>query len=81
MNVKEAMRIIKDINDRGGLTSDQARDLGAAEGFLEAVEKFKPMVEALEMTLEWLEFHNYSLQATPLRKRLESYRRDVLGEK
>lgn len=61
----------------------------AAHGFLECVEKMKPIVETLNMTLDCFEAANNTKQlwdawvdnlGKKVARILASYRRDVLGE-
>lgn len=73
MNAKKAMAILADITEpKFGIRKAEAK------GFLEAVEKFKPVVECLDeiRNSKIAGFINY----VKLSRAFESYRRDVLGE-
>lgn len=80
MNAKEAKAIINFVEDDEGMPrldnlSREPRYV-YAKGFMEAVEKFKPVVEALEIISK----HNGWKCKDEAICALESYRRDVLGE-
>lgn len=89
MNAKEAREIVEHVSidhtcddDTGEL--ELRRKIGHAEGFLEAVEKFGPIIEALE----WYkarddgQVENYpkGVVIPKAHNALLLYRRDVLGE-
>lgn len=74
MTVKECEKTIKRAQYSDIESFDKLRH---AEGFMEAVEKFRPLMEAAQHCVE------YFGEAQPtrrLRGELESYRRTVLGE-
>lgn len=83
MNAKEAKEIVSRSNNGHGLDGLEMAAFNTAKGFLEAVEKFNPVVEALDTQLQRisnLPFKENFDTAIKIRKVLETYRRDVLGE-
>ena len=94
MNAKEAREIIgaferESRNVNYAPSTYTQKTVAEAKGFLEAVEKFKPVVEAAEKVVDHFAFifkgmHMKSPGQILIEERLaeaiESYRRDVLGE-
>lgn len=72
MNYKEAEKIIKGTHDK--------RAYGMAEGFLEAVDKFAPAVEALTSISNNSCCDTCQEAKLVAIKALSSYERDVMGK-
>lgn len=77
MNAKEAEKIRNRYTGKTYATQDSfLLDAGHAEGFLEAIKKFKPVVEALEKIAK----HDGWKCKDEAADALKSYRRNILGE-
>ena len=92
MNAKDAMEIIENMRRDVAYSQTAATLCGHAKGFLEAVEKMGPVVEALEKALEDFCSNRcpstgeegtsipHSLEHLEMETILEFYRCEVLGE-
>lgn len=92
MNAREAREIAKPgliIGYKNIDDLERGRHLGRAEGFLEAVEKFRPVVEALEKISNKFDVIcsvcfeqkcDEDCSRKIAKEVIKSYRRDVLGE-
>ena len=85
MNAKEAREIVEAFEKDAGnpnwiSNSIRSHEYWTVRGFLEAVEKFKPVVKALEKAGEDIGRSETGKAWDRILLALESYRRDVLGE-